>query len=400
MVSRPTVVFSLVAAMMSGCNSFGLQDLDSSSVESGGGTGLDPCAGQPVCIEALDPSWGPVAGGTTVELRGRGFTDGAVVSFGSAALDTTVLDDDLALITTPQVNSEASVDVTITANGASFTLFDGFTYADSDPGDSGGGGGGDDTDDVGPTGLVGGLVELSYFAVGCPSCFGVTDPLDYSVAVALHTPVNGSWSDGLPARGSCARDPATTSLSSSFIDVGSRLFLSAGSRTITLNGSGGVYTAAGLEQADYVKNTAWDLSATDGGSWGPVEVADVLETAEGFTDLQPIAIAEDGAKAFTAKIRSTSASFSWAPSGVTESFILRLDVYTPNGSAFVGSIVCHSADSGGLTVPSSAFSGLPPGGLVAVWMYRYQTGESVLPTNGATLESAASIGLLGTAVLQ
>ena len=40
MVSRPTVVFSLVAAMMSGCNSFGLQDLDSSLVESGGGTGL------------------------------------------------------------------------------------------------------------------------------------------------------------------------------------------------------------------------------------------------------------------------------------------------------------------------------------------------------------------------
>jgi hypothetical protein len=37
---------------------------------------------------------------------------------------------------------------------------------------------------------------------------------------------------------------------------------------------------------------------------------------------------------------------------------------------------------------------------MAVWMYRTQTGESVLPTNGATLESSASIGLLGTAVLQ
>jgi hypothetical protein len=398
MVSRPTVVFSLVAVMMIGCNSFGLQELDSSPDESGGGTGLDPCAGQPLCIQALDPSWGPIAGGTTVELRGRGFTDGAVVSFGSAALDTTVLDDDLALITTPKVNSEASVDVTITADGASFTLYDGFTYADADPGDSGGGG--DDSGGVNPTGLVGGLVELSYFAVGCPSCFSTTDYLDYSVAAALHSPVNGSWSDGLPARGSCARDPETANLSSSFIDVGSRLFLGAGSRTITLSESGGVYSASGLAQADYVKNTAWDLSATDGGSWGPFEVADVLETAEGFTDLQPIAIAEDGARAFTAKIRSTNASFTWAPSGVTESFILRLDVYTPNGASFVGAIVCHSADTGALTVPSSAFSGLPTGGLMAVWMYRYQTGESVLPTNGATLESAASIGLLGTAVLQ
>ena len=346
----------------------------------------------------LDPSWGPVGGGTTVELRGRGFGDGAVVSFGSAALETTVLDDDLVLITTPKVNSEASVDVTITSGGASFTVDDGFTYADAVPGDSGGGGG--DDSGVGPTGLVGGLVELSYFAVGCPSCFGVADSLDFSVAAALHSPVSGSWHSSLPTRGSCARDPATTSLSSSFIDVGARLFLSAGSRTITLNESGGVYSAAGLAQSDYVKNTAWDLSATDGGSWGPFEVNDVLETPEGFTDLQPIAIAEDGSRAFTAKIRSTNASFTWAPSGVTESFILRLDVYTPNGSAFVGSIVCHSADSGGLTVPSSAFSGLPPGGLIAVWMYRYQTGETVLPTNGATLESAASIGLLGTAVLQ
>ncbi|MEY3210844.1 MAG: hypothetical protein RIT28_1325 [Pseudomonadota bacterium] len=397
MVSRPTVVFTLVAVMMSGCNSFGLQELDSSPDESGGGTGLDPCAGQPLCIQALDPSWGPIAGGTTVELRGRGFTDGAVVSFGSAALDTTVLDDDLVLITTPKVNSEASVDVTITADGASFTLYDGFTYASADPGDSGGGG---DDSDVSPTGLVGGLVELSYFAVGCPSCFGVSDYLDFSVAAALHSPVSGSWNDSLPPRGSCDRDPPTSGLSSSFIDVGARLFLSAGTRTITLNESGGVYSASGLAQSDYVKNTAWDLSATDGGSWGPFEVNDVLVTAEGFTDLQPIAIAEDGARAFTAKIRSNNASFTWAPSGVTDSFILRLDVYSPNGASQVGTILCHSADSGALTVPSSAFSGLPTGGLMAVWMYRTQTGESVLPTNGATLESSASIGLLGTAVLQ
>ncbi|MCK6523029.1 IPT/TIG domain-containing protein [Myxococcota bacterium] len=388
-------MFPLVALMMSGCNSFGLQELDSSSDESGG-TGLDPCAGQPLCIQSLDPSWGPISGGTTVELRGRGFAEGAVVSFGSAALDTTVLDDDLALITTPKVNSEASVDVTITADGETFTLFDGFTYSDADPGDSGG----DDSGGVSPTGLVGGLVELSYFAVGCPSCFGASETLDFSVAAALHSPVNGSWSDSLPARGSCARDPATSSLSSSFIDVGSRLFLSAGSRTITLNESAGVYSASGLAQSDYVKNTAWDLSATDGGSWGPFEVNDVLETAEGFTDLQPIAIAEDGARAFTAKIRSTNASFTWSPSGVTDSFILRLDVYNPNGTAFIGSILCHSSDSGALTVPSSAFSGMPSGGLMAVWMYRYQTSEAVLPTNGATLESAASIGLLGTAVLQ
>lgn len=396
MVSRPTVMFPLAALMMSGCNSFGLQELDSAGDESGGGTGLDACAGQPLCIEALDPSWGPVAGGTTVEVRGRGFSEGAVVSFGSAALDTTVLDDDLALITTPKVNSEASVDVTITAGGETFTLFDGFTYASADPGDSGGG----DDSGVGPTGLVGGLVELSYFAVGCPSCFGVSDYLDFSVAAALHSPVNGSWHDGLPARGSCARDPAASSPSSSFFDVGSRLFLSAGSRTITLSESGGVYSASGLAQSDYVKNTAWDLSATDGGSFGPFEVNDVLETAEGFTDLQPIAIAEDGARAFTAKIRASNASFTWAPSGVTDSFILRLDVYSANGSAFIGAIVCHSADSGALTVPSSAFSGMPTGGLMAVWMYRYQTGEAVLPMNGATLESAASIGLLGTAVLQ
>ena len=78
MVSRPTVVFSLVAVMMIGCNSFGLQELDSSPDESGGGTGLDPCAGQPLCIQALDPSWGPIAGGTTVELRGRAILTAAV----------------------------------------------------------------------------------------------------------------------------------------------------------------------------------------------------------------------------------------------------------------------------------------------------------------------------------
>lgn len=370
-----------------GCGNFGLQPAPDSG---GADSGEVPCGA--LCVQAVSPDWGPLEGGTAVEIRGQGFGDAPEVRFGSQALEVTVLDEGRVVVTSPEARVAGGVDITVRAGDASDTLYDGFTYVD-------GGGGGDDSGGEDNSGRVSGLVELSLFGVGCPSCFGSSSALDYSVAAAFHAPTAGSWFDWLPPVGSCALDPSPSALSAQYEDVGERVYLNSGPVSLSLrrqgSGSSAVYSAAGLDEGDWVSGGTWDLEAPDGN----FDAANVAWGPEYFDDISPIAILEDGARAFTASINRSNARFAWSPSGVADGFIVRLDVYNSSGSAFLGTVLCHSQDTGSLTVPSSAFTGYPTRALLAVWLYRFQQGGGTRSDDGSTVQSGVSIGVLGTATL-
>lgn len=374
----------------SACGVFGLDPVaDGVPADS---AAPSPCTG--LCVQGVNPDWGPLAGGTAVEVQGGGFGADAQVLFGSQPVETTVLDAGRLVVTTPEARVEGAVNVTVQSGGQSDTLYDAFTYLD-------GGGGGDDSGGSGDNrGLVSGLVELSYFVVACPSCFGASSYLDYSVAAAFHAPVEGSWLSWMPALGSCANDPSPTALSGQTQDVGDRVYLNSGAVSLALrrggSGSAVIYQATALEQTDWVKNGAWDLELPELGA----EVTGVAHGPQIFDTITPTALLADGAQAFSATINRSSARFTWSPAGVADGFVVRLDVYSSNGASYLGSVLCHASDSGSLTVPSGALSGYPSRALLAVWVYRLQIGGAERSDDGSTVESAASIGLLGTGTLQ
>lgn len=84
----------------------------------------------PPTVTGVSPSSGPAAGGTTVTIKGSGFTDATAVDFGSTpATNVTVVSDTQITATAPP-GSAGAVDVTVTTpDGPSATVgSDQFTY--------------------------------------------------------------------------------------------------------------------------------------------------------------------------------------------------------------------------------------------------------------------------------
>jgi hypothetical protein len=79
-------------------------------------------ASPPLSIGYLNPSSGPITGGTSVTIRGSGFQAGTTVTFGGVAAPTSFVDTSTLQVTTPALPADAAR-VTITnPGGASYSL--------------------------------------------------------------------------------------------------------------------------------------------------------------------------------------------------------------------------------------------------------------------------------------
>lgn len=383
----------------------------------GKGLGLDLLddtgAGQgesPVRLLKVDPYFGPTEGGTSVTLTVEGLDDATQIWFGDAELDVTQVAADQLLITTPYLGFEAAVEVRVANSLGEDQWLDGFTYTDGgqpDPPDTGGTETGDtqdtDTDtNTNPTGKTAGLVEMSLLQVACPECFGMTTSVQVFATVGFHNPVSQSWLDWMPAVGSCAQNLTPSGLSVSFEDVGEYVYLSSGSRSISLrknNGDGGAtYQSSGLTETDYVRTASFDLSVPgDAGK----EALGAIRTPQGWTRIEPFELLyTQSSSAFSAVIRKQNAQFSWSPSGGSGTFVILLQAYNPSGSQYLGSVMCRGNDNGALKIPANQLQGFPNGALLAVSLYRYQVENATLPGSGHSIEGIASFGVMGTGVLR
>ena len=186
-------------------------------------------------------------------------------------------------------------------------------------------------------------------------------------------------------------------------DVGDWVYLASGStshdlRRTTASGRT-VYQATSLASDDWVRNASWNLTVPGGGPWGAFDLSGVVRTTQGFDSVQPAAILNDGAQAFTAAIHANSATFSWSPSGVADSFVTIVDVYSSNGSTYLGGVLCHSDDTGSVTLPAAGLA-YPSGALLAIYMYRYQVEQAENAVDGSAVQGISTIGLAGTGVLR
>ena len=395
---RPVLVFGLGLA---GCGRMGLESYapgdkaDTAALHEG-----------PLGVSDIAPTAAPLEGGTTVSVTGWGFAADTRFWFGGGEVGVSLIDDEHLVVSTPEVFSEATVDITIQADGHELVLPGAFTFSASAPADDGGGGGdtgGSDGGGSSAEGLTSGLVQLDYLAIGCPSCFGAADSYQVSASAAFHDPVDGSWFDWMPALGGCVVDPARSAPTSSTLDVGAHVYLEQGAGSIDLrragSGSSTTYAASGLGSADYIRSGAYDLTLPDGGAGGPFSVSDAVVATSGFTDFQPIELLYDGASAFP-RWSASSMSMTWEPAYVAEAVVVDIVVYNSAGSTELGEVLCLAEDSGGLTLPSSAWSGFPNGSLLAVYFYRWQTTRSLSPIDRSTIEGVATFGFLGTAELR
>ena len=85
-------------------------------------------AGSPPMVRSAEPNNGSTAGGTAVTITGTNFAAGATVTFGgTAATNVTVVNSTMITATT-LAHAAGAVTVTVTVNGQSGNLANGFTY--------------------------------------------------------------------------------------------------------------------------------------------------------------------------------------------------------------------------------------------------------------------------------
>ena len=385
----------LLAWVLLGCEGVGLEP-------SAGDSGVDEAGA--VRIDRVEPAFGPVGGGNAVTITGAGFEGSVAVAFGNAEVSATRVGADAVVVTAPYAGAPMTVDLTVRSDLGEATLADAYTFGEaSDTADTGSG---DTADtgwgDTGAGGGTSGVLEFSFLVYGCPECFGLTQQAFVAASAAFHAPVRASWVDWLPAIGSCTSSFDVRPPADSFLDAGDWLYLSAGSTSIGLRGTiaadGTRYAASGVSTGDFVRSAAFDLRALGGGDLPAFDAVDAVRTPQGFDDIQPVALLNDASAAFEAVLPRSGATFSWAPSGGDGSFVVLMQVYSADGSRDLGAVLCRGADNGRLTVPGSYLSGFPRNALVAVTLQRYQIGN--FPTPGGTAESVATIGAVGTGVLQ
>lgn len=361
-----------------------------------------------VYITGISPWWGPTAGGTLITISGSGFTGVEEVLLDELSVEFFREDAETIYVTTPAHAGEGPVAVSIVAGDGTASEAEGFWYSDSgqpdrgdvDPDTSGGGGGGGGT----PTGLYGGLIEIGFEQIACPSCIGATSSLQINAAAAFHQPSPTGWTGSLPARGSCVVNPTGSAPSTARIDVGEWVYLESGGSSIGLrrtSGTGGMfYDGGAIAESSYVRNASFELNVNEGGSLGSFSLAGALVTTEGFTEVAPYELLySDVYSAFSAAISQYGQTFQWAPAGGNGGFLVRIGVYSEDGSAFLGQIDCMGNDTGALTVPSAYLAAFPSYSLVTVGMYRHRVTETVLPSNGATLQAISTHGFQGTGTL-
>lgn len=256
------------------------------------------------------------------------------------------------------------------------------------------------------TGLVGGLVEMSRMQVACPSCFGASSDMLVSASAAFHEPASQTWFGGYADRGSCAVNRVGSPPTTPRIDVGDWVYLTSGSTSIglrrTVGDSGVMYTADGLSEADFRSTAAYGLSAPDGGDLGPLDVSGAVTTPQGFTSITPAGLLYTNPNAaFTEPLYGSGGNvFTWSGSGGSGDFVVQIDVYDPSGSSLLATVACRGPDNGAMTVPGSMLASYPAYSLLAVYVYRLELGSFVLDANGATVETSAIVGVIGTAYLE
>jgi hypothetical protein len=79
-------------------------------------------------VSSISPNSGPPAGGTAVTITGTNFASGATVKFGSTAATNVVVVSSTSITATTPAESSGAVTVTVTVNGQSGSLTNGFTY--------------------------------------------------------------------------------------------------------------------------------------------------------------------------------------------------------------------------------------------------------------------------------
>ncbi|NDB85656.1 MAG: hypothetical protein EB127_23565 [Alphaproteobacteria bacterium] len=254
---------------------------------------------------------------------------------------------------------------------------------------------------VTPTGLVGGVLRFTRLDVPCQECFyEYTSNTRVSSVLVLHQPSNHSWNEWIPPTGTCTGYLSQNDPASQFYNVGTSVEITEGTQELSLfrayNQGQPEYRMESSYPNDFSLYSLYDLSVPQNNTLGDFFIEGALHTPDQIFLLSPTEILNTFYTAFPPAIRRGGTTIAWEPDGDGLFFVI-VDVYDSYGYYYLGGTLCVGEDNGSMLV--TGLSSYPAGSLLAVYLYRYETTETMIPSNGSTLEGVGQVGLVGTATL-
>ena len=246
-----------------------------------------------------------------------------------------------------------------------------------------------------------GYVELGLMQASCPYCFGLTQEINITAYARFHNPTGASHTNWIPQTDGC-RDHYESTLSAPNLDVGSTVTLqNSFSDNITLaknyDTTGVMYENGYMLESNFRRNTAHDLTVSD-------KKADaVIETLRGFDYIEPYTMLYvDPSYAFQAPIKRYSDNiFTWGPNGDVNSFFtIHVSVYSNDGSAYYGTVICRTPDIGYMTIPGTHFTQYQPGNLASIHLMRHRILNNQYTDFGGTIEGYSWWEVIGTGYIE
>jgi hypothetical protein len=391
----------LTAVFLGGCN-LGLEyvakdtgldvgdfgDTDESSEPSADGSPpMDTApfeeAEEPGVVTDMLPSFGSMAGGTTVRFLGGPFADGTQVLFGGVPATMASNNGTIIQVEAPPATAEGYVDILIQLPGEEALLEDAFHYfADG-------------------SGLAGAIGSVRYTTLMGDYWIGEDgNPAVLDEASALLTfiqPTDFHWWEFFTGEmDSCSLDGSYSySDPISVFDSGeSSITLQRNEVQIPMfwNSTENFFASEPLSSSEIYANAVYDL-------------APFSEDLFGFAVSQ-IASSSDSAVVSSPALQgvnppqiSQSQTFVWSPSGA--SWIrLTLSLMNESGTGYEQSISCVFQDSGSFTVDGSLFTLWPIGRQMDVFFGRVIEQVALLPHNNSESRVAGEYLMIGAAFTQ
>lgn len=245
----------------------------------------------------------------------------------------------------------------------------------------------DPTDVVDPSG-VSGYFYLELQQLSCPQCFFENREINIDMGGFFHETISDSHFNGSLLSGECTTNDFSYRPSYNLITHTQSLSVSGTYYDFNLFGSQ-EFSSNQMYENQYERDTVYTVR-TDYGSFDFLSI-------HGFDFIEPYTMLYvDPSYAFAAPISRGGQSFSWGPSGSNSMFEISIEVFSYDGSQFLGLVTCASQDTGFMNIPSSYLSQYPQGSLAAIILTRHKRDSSVYAPLNSYIETHMRWRVVGT----
>jgi hypothetical protein len=332
-----------------------------------------------ISIESVSPPYGPLSGGQSVLISGGPFGDSAVVTFGEAEAETTLVTANEIVATVPVQDVAGAVTVSVVVGSDGGQREGGYTYFDNAEGLAGTLGWSTWAE------LTGGYWNGGSYSVGAIR-FLFLEPLD------LH-----AWQLTTPTMDSCVGDGEYSYTGDIFVlDLGVEevtLIPQVGEPfTVPYNPSGATnnyfFELDPISQSSFVSGGWYDLDLMTSGTLAGLAADDF------FRNTSPLEVLEPAISGSTAPTVTPDQLFRWTPA--SNAWVeLSMGVVSADGTVFEDFVTCIAADDGEFQMDSTKFAAWASGRQINVYVTAVREAGGVLEHNFSDSRIVGQSQLIG-----